>query len=109
MNSDHIDEWRLAVCEHILMVSQVLDDRRILKSEMEKYLSKFFEWDEIEYSSDFKKITLKWKWNTDPTVKYENLHDLNIEWRMKSHAEEGFSYIVIEIYPWGIEEDCSEE
>lgn len=108
MKSEHIGDWILAVEEHTMMVAQIVEDRKVLKREMENYLSKFFEWDFIEYSSDFKTITLKWKWHTDPVIKYDNLCDLKLDWRMKSFSEEGCSYIAIEICPCGFEEESQE-
>lgn len=55
----NLDDWRFEVENHNKVVDTILNDRKILKNHMTEYLKSYFDFTDIEYSHDFKVITLK--------------------------------------------------
>lgn len=103
---EELDSWKYAVSEHISFVDQTINDRQILKETIEKHLSQFFDWDIIDYNRDFTMITLKWDHGVNPVIRNDKIHELGMDWIIKSdYDDKANRIVVIEIYPWGIEED----
>lgn len=101
----NIDDWRTAVADHISSLDNLVNDRGILKDELEKHLSQFFEWDNIEYNRDFSLITLSWEKDVNPVIKSDKISELGMDWIIKTGRDESaFSIVMVEIYPWGVEE-----
>ena len=101
----NIDDWRTAVADHIASLDHLINDRAILKDELEKHLSQFFEWDNIEYNRDFTVITLSWEKDVNPVIKSDKISELGMDWIIKTGRDESaFSIVMVEIYPWGVEE-----
>lgn len=101
----NLDDWRLAVTDHISSLDQLVNDRAILKDELEKHLSQFFEWDNIEHNRDFTVITLSWEKDVNPVIKSDKISELGMDWIIKTGRDDSaFSIVMVEIYPWGVEE-----
>ena len=101
----NLDDWRLAVTDHISSLDQLVNDRAILKDELEKHLSQFFEWDDIEYNRDFSLITLSWEKDVNPVIKSDKISELGMDWIIKTGRDDSaFSIVIVEIYPWGVKE-----
>lgn len=58
-NPMNLDDWKSEVNNHNEIVQTILNDRRILKNHMTEYLKFYFDFTDIEYSHDFREITLK--------------------------------------------------
>lgn len=100
-----MDKWKLAVEDHIAHLDQLVVDRDILKNEIEKHLSQFFDWEEIEYNRDFSVIKLKWAYGESPVIKADKISDLNMDWIISADYDDKANRIVlIEVYPWGVKE-----
>ena len=108
MNTDELSSWRDGVNEHISMVDTLVNDRKILKNLIEEHLKQFFDWDSIEYNKDFSEITMKWDKDCHPIIKHEKINELMMDWCISvGYDDNAFRIVVIEVYPFGLEEDSS--
>ena len=103
----NIDEWKNGVREHIYSLNTIIKERQILKELIKDYLSQFFDFDSWETNRDFSKIILKWDKNHNPVINEEsNISELGMDWIITAeYDDEANRIVVIELYPWGIEED----
>ena len=105
MNLEEFRTWQDGVCEHIRMLDQMVDDRKILKEIIEKHLKQFFDYDDIEYDREFNKITLKWDKGTSPVIKNDMIADLHMDWIIRAdYDDNAFRVVVVEVYPFGLDE-----
>ena len=106
MNHDELDLWREAVFIHCKERDELVNDRREIKSRLEAHLKKFFSFDEIVYCDfNFNKIELKFDKDVSPVIP-QNIGELGMEWIISTgYDNKAFSIIVIEIYPFGINEN----
>ena len=94
----NLDEWKHEVDNHNKIVSTILSDRRILKEHMNEYLHRFFEFRDIEFSTDLHIITLSFDYDDDIRIP-DNIKDFAMDWSID------FSHDEIRIYPFGKESD----
>lgn len=106
MNNESLEMWKEAVFVHTKQRNDLVNDRKEIKSRLEAHLKQFFDYDSIEYCDfDFNKIKLKWKRNVSPVIS-ENIGDLGMPWIISTGYDEGaFAIVIIEVYPFGIEEE----
>lgn len=98
-----LDKWREAVSIHMKQLDTLIDDRRILKEEIEPHLRTAFQWDEIDYNRDFSEITLKWKKDHHPIILHENIKDFGMDWEIcAEYDDSAFRIVVVKIYPFGV-------
>lgn len=95
MNKDQFHMWKDGVVKHNSLLKSFVSDRKELKRLIEEHLSKYFEWDEIEYDNEFKKITLTL--DPDTVLKSDKLRELDIDYSIIG----GFDFIIVKIYPFG--------
>lgn len=106
MDNQALDMWKEAVFIHTKQRNDLVNDRKEIKSRLEAHLKHFFNYDEIKYEDfDFNKISLKWKRNVSPVIS-EDIGDLGMPWIITTSYDSGaFPIVVIEVYPFGIEEE----
>ena len=103
MNIDVFKVWQESVVEHMDFLSKLVDDKILLKKTIEEHLSEFFEWDEIEYDNDFRKIVLKWEYRNHPVIKTEKINELLMDFIIADDFTSNGSHgIVVELYPFGL-------
>ena len=105
-----LEKWRTGVKEHIEVVDQTIKDRDLLKKAIEEHLSKVFEWESIKYNRDFSVISLYWAYGESPVIRSDKVSELGMDWLIKADYDDSANrVVVIEVYPWGIEEGYHEE
>lgn len=102
MNLEELRIWQDSVMEHCQMMKSVMDDRRVIKNVMINHLKQFFEFDEIIFSNDFNKITLKWRYDNDPIINPVELSKLGMEFKVSNDYSESLGHgVILELYPFG--------
>lgn len=105
-----LEKWKRGVEEHIEVVDQTLKDRKLLKESFEEHLSKVFDWNEISYNRDFTVIKLYYEYGVSPIIRSDKVSELGMDWLIKSDYDcKANRVVVIEVYPWGIEEGYHED
>ncbi|WP_458456483.1 hypothetical protein [Methanobrevibacter sp.] len=105
MNQDNFDTWINAIKEHINMLDNLINDRRMLKDMIETHLREFFDYDDIEYNRDFSKITLTFKPKHHVIINPENLVGLLMDFEVIPAYDDNAERIIqIHVYPLGMEE-----
>lgn len=108
MNTEEFKQWQDAVLMHCQERDRIVNDRIELKKVLEAHLQQFFKYDSIDFDKDFNKITLKWSKEVSPVIK-ENIKDLGMEWIISTgHDDMAFNIVVVEVYPFGVPEECVE-
>lgn len=103
MNLQEFRNWQDDVKDHIISLNTIVNDRRVLKENLENHLREFFNFKEIEYDREFSKIILKWDKNTNPTILNDKISELHMDWIISSAYDDMANRIVIvEVYPFGI-------
>lgn len=97
-----LENWMKAVVIHRDQVDSILEDRKTLKNSMTEFLKSVFEFDEIEFSMDFTKITLLWDFPRNPTFTHEQIKDFPFDWEVNNDYEGGD--IAVDVYPWGLKD-----
>lgn len=101
---EEIRVWRNDVMTHTRTVETIVHDRVILKSCIEEHLKQFFNWDKIEYDRIFNKITLKWSKENNPIIRHDKIHELGMDWEIRTdYDDEAFGIVAIDVYPFGFE------
>lgn len=96
----NLENWMKAVALHRDQVDSILEDRKTLKNSIKEFLKSVFDFDEIEFSTDFTKITLLWDYPRNPSFTQEKINDFPFDWEVKNTYEGGD--IAIDVYPWGL-------
>lgn len=103
MNLQEFRNWQDDVKDHIISLNTIVNDRRVLKENLENHLREFFNFKEIEYDREFSKIILKWDKNTNPTILNDKISELHMDWIISSAYDDMANRIVVvEVYPFGI-------
>ena len=108
MNADRLDTWKDSVREHSRMMATLVNDSLVIKKLMIDYLKQYFDFDEIQFSNDFTRISLKWSYEHEPFINPEELSCLGMEFIITHDYSETLGHgVVIEVYPFGLpmEED----
>lgn len=105
LSKESYETWQNCVVEHCSERDRIVNDRMVLKSILEAHLKKFFDFNEIEYCDyDFHKVLLKWEKSTTPNIS-NDIVELGMPWKITTGLDIWENpIIVIEIYPFGIEE-----
>lgn len=105
MDKEDFRVWQDAVMEHSQMLQRVVDDRILLKEKIIEHLKQFFEYDDIKFTNDFSKITLKWAYENDPVIPMNQLNGLMMDFIITTTYDSELGQgVVIELYPFGVEE-----
>ena len=98
-----LQDWKDGVKSHMTVVDQIVEDRILLKSSIEEYLSKVFEWDEIEYNRDFTVISMYWTMMDEkcPVINGKDLSEFEMDWLIR--LDNANRIVIIEVYPFGVE------
>ena len=101
----NIELWKEGVMENSYDLNTLLKDRVALKRAFEEYIRKFFDFQEIDFDSDFNKITIRWKWSNkvvfDPIV----FKEFELDWCISiGYSDVLGQCLEVEIYPFGFEE-----
>lgn len=105
MNKEEFQQWQDVVMLHCQERDRIVNDRMELKSVLEAHLKQFFNYDSIHFDKDFNKITLKWVYGVSPIIR-KNIGELGMEWVISvDYDENAFKIVLIEVYPFGIEEE----
>lgn len=104
MNLQEFRNWQDDVRYHITSLNTIVNDRRVLKENLENHLQQFFDFEEIEYDKDFKKIKLMWSEKSSPVINHKNIGNLMMDWIIKSgYDDKADKVIIVEVYPFGVE------
>lgn len=91
----NLDEWTNEVVNHNQIMATVFNDRKILKNSMEEFLKSYFDFQDIEFSSDLKVITLSFKY--EATILNESIGDFPLDYKIDFYRS------AIEVYPFGVD------
>ena len=103
MNKENLGKWRNAVDEHLSYVSQLSKDQEAIEDMMIEHINRFFNWDEIEFSENYRKIRLYFGRENSPVIP-EDIGSLEMDWRVTTDFTDKLGTgVVIEIYPYGLD------
>lgn len=106
MNIEQLDQWNQAVDEHMSMLESLINDRIALKSMFNEHLRKFFDYDSIEYSKDFKVITLRWDYGRNVSIDNDTISNLGMGWVISTEFTDKLGYgVVVTVYPFGSDKE----
>lgn len=104
MNSEDMIHWQNAVREHRTMIDSLANDSIEIKELMKKHLKKFFDFDDIKFEDNFRKIVLKWEYSRDPVINPNDLTGLDMIFIISHRYDDNYGDgIVIELYPFGFD------
>ena len=104
MNKEEFHNWQTGVKEHLFNLNTLIEERVLLKKYLENHLQQFFDFEEIEYDKDFKKIKLMWSEKSSPVIHHQNIGNLMMDWIIKSgYDDKANKIIMVEVYPFGVE------
>lgn len=103
MNSTQLEFWKRATEEHITTIKAIMSDDKELKEMFVEHLCKFFNgFEAVDFSKDFKKVTMRWKWHDDVGINKDTIGDFEMDWIVTTGASaDGGSGINVIIYPFG--------
>lgn len=105
MNKEEFENWQIGVKEHLFNLNTLIEERVLLKKYLENHLQQFFDFEEIEYDKDFKKIKLMWSEKSSPIINHKNIGNLMMDWIIKSgYNDKADKVIIVEVYPFGVVE-----
>lgn len=105
MNKEDFYQWQDGVMEHSRMTQTLIKDRLALRELMTSHLKQFFDFDSIQYSQDFNRITLKWEYGNNPVINPEKLEELYMEFTISHEFSDKLGEgIRIDLYPFGFPE-----
>lgn len=106
MISDRLNSWREDVLHHRRILDTIARDRIVIKDVMIEFLQQFFDFDEIQFTNDFDKITMKWSYEHEPIIKPSALVDLGMDFIISHDYSETLGHgVIITIYPFGLPEE----
>lgn len=102
----NLDQWNQAVDEHMTMLNSLIDDRITLKNMFSAYLRQFFDYDSIDYSRDFRVITLRWEEDRNVSIDNDTISNLGMDWLISTEFTDKLGYgVVVIVYPFGLKEE----
>ena len=97
MNESEYLSWVDCVQSHMDLLDELVEDRISLKKKLKNHLSQFFNFEEIEVSRDFSKVTF---WVEDMFIDCEKLSGLLMPWRIEAYYDEDKTQVIV--YPFGV-------
>ena len=105
MNRDELKKWLTDVDTYNHTMEVILNDRMLLKQSITSHLSKYFDFDDIEISTDFSVITLKWDYSKGLVINPSNLEGLDMDFTVSHRYDDRLGDgVIVELYPFGIKE-----
>ena len=92
--------WQSAVEIHSKARKDFLEDRSMILTMITDHLKQFFDFDEIDFSENFDKITLKFR-VTGAVIRADKIKDLNMDWIISPFGMGRYS-LIIDVYPFGL-------
>lgn len=106
MNTEQLDQWGQAINEHMVMVDSLINDRITLKNMFSEHLRQFFDYDSIEYSKDFRSISLRWDYGRNVSIDNDTISNLGMDWLISTEFTDKLGYgVVVTVYPFGLEKE----
>lgn len=97
-----IEMWKKTVQENTRDINSLVKDRIELKEIFETYLKEFFNFDEIDFSQNCDRISLKWRHNSTPNINKKSIDRLDMDWAITTGFSDNLGMgIIVEIFPWG--------
>ena len=101
MDLEELKSWQDAVEIHSKTRRDYLEDRSMILTMITDHLKQFFDFDEIDFSENFDKITLKFR-VTGAIIRADKIKDLNMDWIISPFSSMGRYALVIDVYPFGL-------
>ena len=102
----NLDQWNQAVDEHLKMVDSLIEDRITLKNMFNEHLRKFFDYDSIEYSKDFRSISMQWDYGREVSIDNDTISNLGMDWLISTEFTDKLGYgVVVTVYPFGLKKE----
>ena len=103
MNNEQIRIWKEATQEHISSIKTILAEDKEIKKMFVEHLRQFFDgFEAVDFSRDFKKVTMRWKWHDDVGINKDTIGDFEMDWIVTNGASaDGGSGINVVVYPFG--------
>ena len=101
----NLEGWKEDVRVNCHTLETLMKDRVTIRREMTNHLKNFFGFDEIEFTDDFNKITLKWGYLHDPVIRQGSLEGLGMDFIITQTYDSKLGQsVVLELYPFGLPE-----
>ena len=99
----NLEIWKKATEEHCGRISQILKEDKELKEMFVEHLRKFFNgFEMVEFSKDFRIVTMIWAWDDDVTINKDSIGDFEMEWIItKGASSDGGTGINVIVFPFG--------
>lgn len=103
MNSTQLEFWKRATEEHIQSVRTLMIDDREIKEMFVEHLRQFFiGFEMVEFSKDFRVVTMKWAWDDEIEINKNIIGDFNMDWILRTgSSSDGGANINVVVFPFG--------
>ena len=106
LNLEEFRSWQDGVMVYSEAKRNLDKDKSMIQSIITDHLKQFFDFDEIDFSENFNRISLKYHKGCGAVIRADNIKNLNMDWTVIPSIDNCANrIIVIEVFPFGLPKD----